>query len=630
VNQTNFLLSTKSTFFRTIFCSVFAFITAIFLTSCSAPKKAERPNIQVTQSQKSIKSVDKKITAQQLLDTAQQQNITMATETLTTASELFIKEADFSSALWLAQQLTELTTNEQQKYRLALVSAHSLLTMEKVNLAFQELVLADEYSKHNNIAHQENYYALLADIQQRRKLQIKALNAKLHWFALNPQANTEDIHQLWQALSLLSSWQVNQLAALAPPHFKGWQQLLTYAHKFGSEPTRFNRYLTQWQRNFSAHPAQVVIDSLRTREQLAPQVLQNIAVILPLSGKQAAAGKVAQQGILAAYKSNETKSLNFIDANTLDWSTLNEQLTNFNSHFVIGPLLKGNVEQYLAQTEITLPSLLLNTPGLNTLEKTRRTSKQIILSMRPEDEAIQAATTLSRKNYQSPVVLSHRDKASKRIAQTFVKQWKLINNYKPEIVYFEKGKKMQAQLKASLDVDSSQARIKDLKIRLKQNIKTQSRNRRDIDMFYIVGSPTQTKLLKPYIDVNTSPFAKIIPVYASSRSHSSKQDTSKNLDLRNLIFTEMPWLLKSQQQNKQLAALSKKLWPSRSDSLQSIFAMGYDSLLLVDKISAMQLHPYIHHYGQTGILKLNSNNILTRSLLWGVYQRDKVVEIVMD
>jgi outer membrane PBP1 activator LpoA protein len=430
---------------------------------------------------------------------------------------------------------------------------------------------------------------------------------------------------LWQALSLLSTWQLDQLADLNPPHIKGWQQLLTYAQKVGGDIDRFDRYLSQWQRDFSAHPAQAIIESLRAGELVTKRVIQNIAIILPLSGKQAVAGKAAQQGILAAYNNIPHKNLSFIDADTLDWALLNEQLITLDSHFVIGPLLKENVDKYLAQHEILIPSLLLNTP-----EKVLLNTEQFILSMRPEDEAFQAATTLSRKNYRAPVVLSHRDTASQRIAQAFTQQWQLLNGYLPEVVYFEKGKKMQEQLKASLEVDLSQARIKDLKIRLKQSIDTESRNRRDIDMFYLVGSPAQTKLLKPYIDVNTSPFAKIIPVYASSRSHSNKQDSSQHNDLRNLMFTEMPWLLSSQQQNAQLAQLSKTLWPSRSDSLQRIFAMGYDSLYLVDKLPLMKQRPYIRHYGQTGILKLNSNNTLTRSLLWGIYQNGEVSEISMD
>lgn len=595
------------------------------MTSCSTSQKSATKKATEAPLKKTTETSDNIITAQQLLLKAQTQDPKAAIATLTQASEHLILEKNYSHALWLAQQVAQLSENEKQIYRLALVSAHSLLKVNEIKLSFEQLEIADQYSKDNNITHQEEYYYLFAEVQQNRALKISSLNAKLHWFALSKKTNTEDIHQIWQDLSLLSTWQVGQLADLAPPYFKGWQQLLTYAHKFGGDANRFDRYLTQWQRNFSAHPAQAIIEKLRTAELEAKQLIQNIAIILPLSGNQAKAGKVAQQGILAAYSNIPDKNLTFFDADTLDWTMLNEQLIASDSHFVIGPLLKTNVDKYLALNEILLPSLLLNTP-----EKERRNNSQVILSMLPEDEAIQAATTLSRKNYLSPVVLSHKDAASKRIAQAFTNQWQLINGYTPEVVYFDQGKKMQQQLKASLDVDSSQARIADLKIRLLQSLKTESRNRRDIDMFYLVGSPAETRLLKPYIDVNTSPFATIIPVYASSRSHSTKQDPSKLSDLRNLVFTQMPWLLNSQQQNTQLANLSKTLWPSRSDSLQRIFAMGYDSLYLVDKLPSMQQRPYVRHYGQTGILKLDDNNILTRSLLWGIYQKGKVSEIAMD
>lgn len=595
------------------------------MTSCSTSKKSATKKSTEAPLKKTSETSGNIITAQQLLLEAQTQDPQAAIATLTRASEILILEENYSHALWLAQQVAQLSENEKQIYRLALVSAHSLLKVNEIELSFEQLEIADQYSKDNNISHQEGYYYLFAEVQKNRALKISSLNAKLHWFALSNKTNTEDIHQIWQDLSLLSTWQVGQLADLAPPYFKGWQQLLTYAHKFGGDANRFERYLTQWQRNFSAHPAQAIIETLRTTELEAKQLIQNIAIILPLSGNQAKAGKVAQQGILAAYSNIPDKNLTFFDADTLDWTLLNEQLITSNSHFVIGPLLKTNVDKYLALNEILLPSLLLNTP-----EKELRNNSQVILSMLPEDEAIQAATTLSRKNYLSPVVLSHKDAASKRIAKAFTNQWQLINGYTPEVVYFDKGKKMQQQLKASLDVDSSQARIADLKIRLLQSLKTESRNRRDIDMFYLVGSPAETRLLKPYIDVNTSPFAKIIPVYASSRSHSTKQDPSKLSDLRNLVFTQMPWLLNSQQQNTQLANLSKTLWPSRSDSLQRIFAMGYDSLYLVDKLPSMQQRPYVRHYGQTGILKLDDNSILTRSLLWGIYQKGKVSEIAMD
>mgnify|MGYP000058186554 FL=1 len=625
MSQTNFLFSNKKPFYRITSLCFVVFIVSTLTTSCSTSQKSAAKKVTEAPLEKPSDTSGNIITAQQLLLDAQTQDAQAAIATLTRASEILILEENYNHALWLAQQVAQLSENEKQIYRLALVSAHSLLKVNEIQLSFEQLEVAHQYSQDNNIPHQEDYYYLFAEVQKSRALKISSLNAKLHWFALSKKTTTENIQQIWQDLSLLSTWQVGQLGDLSPPYFKGWQQLLTYAHKFGDEANRFNRYLTQWQRDFPAHPAQAIIESLRTVALDDKQFIQNIAIILPLSGNQANAGKVAQQGILAAYSNIPDKNLTFIDADTLDWAMLNKQLITADIHFVIGPLLKGNVDKYLALNEILLPGLLLNTP-----EQEQRNNSQIILSMLPEDEAIQAATTLSRKNYLSPVVLSHKDTASKRIAKAFTNQWQLINGYTPEVVYFDKGKKMQQQLKASLDVDSSQARIADLKIRLLQSLKTESRNRRDIDMFYLVGSPAETRLLKPYIDVNTSPFAKIIPVYASSRSHSTKQDPSKLSDLRNLVFTQMPWLLNSQQQNTQLANLSKTLWPSRSDSLQRIFAMGYDSLYLVDKLSSMQQRPYVRHFGQTGILKLDDNNILTRSLLWGIYQQGKVSEIAMD
>ena len=55
----------------------------------------------------------------------------------------------------------------------------------------------------------------------------------------------------------------------------------------------------------------------------------------------------------------------------------------------------------------------------------------------------------------------------------------------------------------------------------------------------------------------------------------------------------------TKQQNKELAKISQTLWPQRSDDLQRVFAMGYDSMYLVDKVKAMQKRPYIRHFGQT-------------------------------
>ncbi|MFT6507459.1 MAG: outer membrane PBP1 activator LpoA protein [Colwellia sp.] len=622
------LTLTLTKWFSSYKSGFFAFAAVVILASCSTTKQS-KPIKSANKKADIVQATEKVLTAEQLVDKAWKQVSSNqqdeAISSLLRASELYLSQEAPHKALWLAKQLAALAPSPAQQYHLAIIEAKSYLALVENHKAYLALENSEKIRATEKLAYRVDYFQTLANVQSRRDLPIAALNANLKAFASNTQATDNDIELIWQQFCQLSPWQLQQLVKMSPPNIKGWNKLITFANKFGHDDTKFKRYLSQWQREFSTHPAQYIVANLTQKEPTLNNEIENIAVIIPLSGKQERAGKVVQQGILAAYNIESGKTLHFIDSTTLDMSTLNAKLLELNIDYVIGPLLKQNVSSYLAQTEITMPTLLLNLPASVDL-----LPHQVALSMRPEEEAIQAATTLSRQQYQHPIILSHQDSASRRIAQTFSQQWQHITGKTPETVFFNSDAKMQNQIKASLGVDLSQQRTKDLNRHIKYSIKSEFRNRRDIDMIYVVGLPLETKLLKPYIDVNISPFADIIPVFASSRSHSTKIDKSDNRDLSGLAFTEMPWQLRSKQQNKVLAAQAKKLWPNRSDSLQTIFAMGFDSLTLVDKISAMQNKTYVRHYGQTGILQLGKDNILTRSLIWGKYSRSKVQEFAMD
>lgn len=605
---------------------IFALGIILLLSNCadssrSAQKKSTLLN---KQHQKITKLLDK--VAQDYIDHAKQTNTDQAINDLLIASEQFFKQQEFKRALWLANQISKLTSNNVDLYRLTLVKAQSLFALNQPQLAFEQMSKAAHFAMLGKVKLSYQYYFYLAQIQQTRQLNVEKLNAKLHAFALNDQASIEEIKLIWQQFSSLTQWQLAKLASAKPPYSKGWLALIHYANKYGDKVNQFHRYLINWQRQYPNHPANAIIDDIQQNLTILPvSVISHIAIILPLSGKQQAAGTAAQQGILAAYNNNSAQQLHFIDATKLDWSTLNQKLADLNIDQVIGPLLKNNVNSYLANNTSSISTLLLNLP-----ETIQLSAEQFAISMRPEDEAIQAAETLSRRAYQKPMVISHNDPVSKRIALSFAQQWQKNTGKTPELFYFSEGKNMQKSLQASLDVSQSLVRIKELKRRMKQTLKTESRNRRDIDMIYVIGNAKQTRLLKPYIDVNISPFADIIPVFASSRSHSAKVDRQGTRDLSGLTFTEIPWLLASKQQNKPLVALNNQLWPQRSDSLQSIFALGFDSLTLIKKLPLMRQASYIRYFGQIGVLKLNDNNILTRSLLWGKYRRNKVQAIVMD
>ncbi|QOL25976.1 penicillin-binding protein activator [Thalassotalea sp. LPB0316] len=612
---------------------ILATLVAVTIASCSsAPKKAPEQPKSVPKEEVKPKEIVED--AQYYLTMAEQSLATNPDQTsylLINAAQSYLSEEKPNNALWLAKQLeqnkTELTS--EQQYRVTLIKAQATdILVPETNLK-PMLDEANEIVTENKLPHDLAYYQLLVMHAERTSQLVLGLDAKLRAFTYNQQATDQDITALWQDFVLLTQWQQQQLQQKRAPMVTPWLKLAKLANEYGHNNQVFNNKLSNWQKQNPTHPANVIVNQLLeeiTLEQLnqQPSIAPEqkvIAIILPLTGKQARAGQVAQQGILAAYQNNTDLVLNFIDANQLDFTTLNDTLIKINASRVIGPLLKEHVEQFLAQN-IPLPTLLLNLPTQTALK-----DNQIAISMRPEDEAVQAAAQLSDKHYRKPLLLSHNDPVSQRIAQTFANQWLSITDSPIETMTYSQGKDMQNQLKQSLGVDDSERRIKDLRVRLDQILKIEERNRRDIDMIYIVGNNQQTRLIKPYIDVNIATFADVIPVYASSRSHSLNHDDSALVDLNGMTFTEMPWLLSSEQQNTPLAKQAHNLWPNRSDSLQRIFAMGYDAIELVNKLEAFKARPYVRHFGQTGVLKLNESNVLTRSLLWGQYSRSQVKQL---
>jgi len=620
---------------------------ALFLTTACGTK----PKVQSTEKTTTaiVKDISEAKTAQEKITLAQSINVQNTgsieeqlalqieiDELLISASELLLVQQDFSQAVWLANETLLLSQQYNNIYRLLLVKAKGLHALNFHQQAEHQLKLAKALSIASDDISQSlaltfDYYLTLRKVLTAQGQKVLAIAAQLNAFSLNENASTSDVIAIWHELESLAQWQVTQLVKTKADYIKGWQQLLEYGHKFGANPEQFSRYLNVWQQQNPTHPAIAIIDLLKSAPVTMGEMV-NIAILLPLSGSQQNAGLAAQQGVLAAYNSNSTSNIHFIDTNNIDWTTIAIDFSKLNIDHIIGPLLKANVASFLAlsvqEPALQVPTLLLNLPSQHELA-----TYQVALSMRPEDEAIQAAATLSQMNYQHPIILSYQDRISRRIAQAYSQQWQKSTGNAVDIVYFDQGKEMQASLKESLDVNTSQTRISQLNSRLKHTIKSEPRNRRDIDMIYLVGSAAQTRLIKPYIDVNTSPFASIIPVYASSRSHSNfndKHNASSTNDLQGLTFSQIPWLLSSQQQNKPLNKLSDDLWPKRTDSLSSIFAMGFDSFQLLNKTTLMQQAPYVRHFGQTGVLRLNEKNILTRSLIWGQYQNDKVQQVAMD
>ncbi|MDN3653543.1 penicillin-binding protein activator [Thalassotalea ponticola] len=647
----------------------FAALASVLLFSCASPEKEPEPVPEYPLiNEIPVAEPEQDDDANALLDKAEQASVSQAIVYLLQSSRLFINEQQYGKSLHIANQLSRLPLSPSQSTYNRLNSAHALYELGEYELAQQQLKLIEQRSP------TQRELRLRGQVNEQLDMPVEAILAYLSLVDRYPSQDVTDSQHLFDLITSLQPWQKKALSEYDTAHLKGWLALDQAIAKSNANPAAINDALSQWQRDYQRHPGRRLLAQISSKVQTMSNqpTIDTVAVLLPLSGREKRIGETIQAGILAAYQGEQ--SIHFIDTNTTSMANIVKQLQSLTPDVVIGPLLKHHVDSYLqlapqqatrsleplagpivSDTLLTpnpavrddaitrvdntdnltaknatqglypWQTLLLNLPDQQTIG-----ANQYALSMLPEDEAKQAAFTLSKKGFKNAMVLSQDNAIGKRMAQTFAQQWQTLTGHDITIVYYPEGKKMQSSVKSSLDVALSDQRIYQLRNRIKENVKAEARSRRDIDMIYLIANADQARLVKPYIDVNISPFANAIPVFASSRSHDRDADTNTRRDLRGVTFTDAPWLIPGASKDQVQYAQAQQLWPNRSSQMARLYAMGIDSINLLDKLRAMKLLPSIIFEGETGTWKLDQQGVFHRSLGWAKFRSSRISAIAME
>jgi len=192
------------------------------------------------------------------------------------------------------------------------------------------------------------------------------------------------------------------------------------------------------------------------------------------------------------------------------------------------------------------------------------------------------------------------------------------------------NKSMRTGLTALLDVKQSRTRINTIRNLTSQQVHSVPRNRRDIDAIILFATPQQTELLNPIVEASLSPFNnKTVPVYASSRSFSETFSNNSLRDLRNITFTDMPWMLPGNP-SQQIKQETAKIWPERDDTLKRLFALGFDAYHVLQDMPALAALPQARIQGLTGMLSIDQSGNVVRLLPFGKITESEVILLAKD
>lgn len=438
----------------------------------------------------------------------------------------------------------------------------------------------------------------------------------------NSRTNAEHIWKLLNNLSQAELIRANNGFSVLTP----WLSLLELQRSLPlSETSLFDR-LQNWKSRYPQHVFSERWPDDFQQHILIPPISQNrIAILLPLSGRFKDQGEAIKSGILGAkFGSNASEStLVFFDSNQLETLSVDELA---NVDVIIGPLLKENIETFRRIAPEGIPALILNrldnTDEMNSLE-------HYFFSLAPEDEAQQLANQLLQNQFKNPIIIAAKSSAYQRMKLQFSSVWQGKTGFTPVSMDFENNEALREGIDGLLAIDDSKARIRQLENMATNEVHAIERSRRDIDAIIVFANASQTELINPIIESSISPFADLVPVFASSRSYSSQLNKNSLRDLRNLTFIEMPWMLPSANL-RYFQNLTQKLWPNRNDTENRLFAMGYDAFNLIPALRFLKTINQTSFQGLTGKIILNTHGETIRSLTWAQVEEEEISTIAMD
>ncbi|MCF6218553.1 MAG: penicillin-binding protein activator [Gammaproteobacteria bacterium] len=347
------------------------------------------------------------------------------------------------------------------------------------------------------------------------------------------------------------------------------------------------------------------------------QVPQQIAILLPLTGRYSQPANAVRDGILSAYyEQQSTSTLRFYDTQgkkELAWSAYRQALEE-GAHFIIGPLTKESVD-HLAMIEAPqVPLLALNHTRISRVAP----NGFYQLALSPEDEAIQAALYAWNSGLRHPVILTPGNNWGERISLSFQETWNLLGGeVRSKQSYNPKESDFSKPIRAAFELDLSDKRRQQLQRSLRSPLKFTPRRRQDVDFIFIAAQPRQARLLRPQFKFH---YASNIPIYGTSHLYQGTPDPQQDRDMDGIIFGDTPWTLDTDKE-RPLRNKILSIWPNAHKKHWRLYAMGIDAY----RLSAfLQTRPsQLNYYGETGHMQLTHEGQLYRQLEWARFYRGK-------
>ena len=389
----------------------------------------------------------------------------------------------------------------------------------------------------------------------------------------------------------------------------GWLDLGTVSVEMARNPLHAAADLATWQRAYPQHPADaVVLGAAQAQIPAAGEFPNQIALLLPLSGRAETIGVAVRDGFIAAYLEQPAANrprLKIYDVAAQSVAAAYSQAVADGAAFVVGPLTKEDVAAVAPLCNGRTPVLALNFLG-DAIAPPKNFYQFALL---PEDEARIVARRVVADGRLNGVAIVPTGEWGARVAAAFADELKSLG-----------GSVLDSQRYDSSQVDFAdtiktvmQVRPAKLDHKLEKGEKPDPPTHRSDAAFIFVASssPGPARLILPQLKFH---YSGDVPVYSTSDSFAP--DPAANTEIDGLFFPDMPWMVSNDPASAQIRDEVRAAWPASTARRDRLYAFGFDAYRLVPALRSNPPTQASEIAGVTGKLHVDAGNRIRRDLDW--------------
>jgi len=337
---------------------------------------------------------------------------------------------------------------------------------------------------------------------------------------------------------------------------------------------------------------------------------RHIALLLPVTGRAAAAAVSVRDGFMTAYYETpaaERPRVRLYDTGTESVADALAQATQRGAEFIVGPLTREEVGAAAEFPAAHAPLLALNfLPG-----ERPPPAEFYQYALSPEDEARQVARRILDDHHRRGVALVPAGDWGARVLAAFKQQLEAGGGELLAVGVIESGRTdYTAPITEVLRLNASTARFRRLEATLGTKLQFEPRRRNDVEFIFSPAPANTERLLRPQLRFH---YAGDIPTYATSDAF--EPGVRANEDLDGLMFPDMPWMLGGDLADAVRAA-AREAWPSGGPQRGRLYAFGFDAYRLAQALKHRGVGRNVNINGLTGQLSLDEERRVHRELAW--------------